>query len=216
MLGREVSGVQVLWGIGGMVAPLAIAFLLSTNGRAISPRTVIGALVIQILFASIVPYWDLGRQALQILTDDLQAVIDTSGEGIRFLFGPVLPDQDSGPVFAFQVLPIIIFFASLTSVLHYLGILRFVVDLMGKGLQKALGTSGPESLPVTSDICLGPAEAPLTVRPYMEKMTASELFTVMVGGLASVAGSTLSVTRCWVRRWTTCSPTPSCPPRPRS
>jgi concentrative nucleoside transporter, CNT family len=182
---------QVLWGIGGMVVLLAIAFVLSTNRRAISPRTVIGALIIQIAFAFIVLYWDLGRQALQILTSGVQAVIDTSNEGIQFLFGPVLPDQDSGPVFAFQVLPIIIFFASLTSVLYYLGILQFVVNLMGRGLQKALGTSGPESLSVTSDIFLGPTEAPLTVRPYIEKMTDSELFTVMAGGLASVAGSTL-------------------------
>ena len=182
---------QVLWGIGGMVVLLAIAFLLSTNRRAISPRTVIGALIIQIAFAFIVLYWDLGRQALQIVTNGVQAVIDTSNEGIQFLFGPVLPDADSGPVFAFQVLPIIIFFASLTSVLYYLGILQFVVNLMGRGLQRALGTSGPESLSVTSDIFLGPTEAPLTVRPYIERMTDSELFTVMVGGLASVAGSTL-------------------------
>ena len=104
---------QVLWGIGGMLVLLAIAFLLSTNRRAIRLRTVIGALIIQIAFAFIVLYWELGRQALQILTSGVQAVIDTSNEGIQFLFGPVLPDADSGPVFAFQVLPIIIFFASL-------------------------------------------------------------------------------------------------------
>jgi CNT family concentrative nucleoside transporter len=134
---------QVLWGIGGMVILLAIAFVLSTNRRAINPRTVIGALAIQIVFAFVVLYWDLGRQALQVVTSGVQAVIDTSNEGIQFLFGPVLPEGDSGPVFAFQVLPIIIYFASLTSVFYYLGILQFVVNLMGRGLQKALGTSGP-------------------------------------------------------------------------
>jgi CNT family concentrative nucleoside transporter len=139
-------GMQVLWGIGGIVTLLAIAFVLSTNRRAINPRTVIVALVIQIVFAFVVLYWNLGRQALQVLTSGVQAVIDTSNEGIQFLFGPVLPEGDSPPVFAFQVLPIIIFFASLTSVLYYLGILQFVVNLMGRGLQKALGTSGPESL----------------------------------------------------------------------
>ena len=88
---------QVLWGIGGMLVLLAIAFLLSTNRRAIRLRTVIGALIIQIAFAIIVLYWELGRQALQILTSGVQAVIDTSNEGIQFLFGPVLPDADSGP-----------------------------------------------------------------------------------------------------------------------
>ena len=180
---------QVLWGLAGVVVLMAIAFLLSKNRRAINLRTVIGALIIQIAFAVIVLYWDLGRRALRLLTDGVQAFINTSNAGIEFRFGPVLPDE--GVAFAFQVLPIIIFFASLTSVLYYLKILQWVVEFLGRGLQKALGTSGPESLSVTSDIFLGPTEAPLTVRPYVEKMTDSELFTVMVGGLASVAGSTL-------------------------
>lgn len=180
---------QILWGLGGMLVLLAIAYLLSTNRRAINPRTVIGALLIQLAFAFIVLYWDLGRRALRLLTDGVQAIINSSNAGIEFLFGAALPD--SGVVFAFQVLPIIIFFASLTSVLYHLKILQWVVTILGGALQKALGTSRPESLSVTSDIFLGPTEAPLVVRPYVEKMTDSELFTVMVGGLASVAGSTL-------------------------
>jgi len=182
---------QVLWGIGGMVVILGIAFLLSNNRRAVSPRTVIGALVIQVAFAVIVLYWDLGRRALEVLTNGVQAIVDSSNAGIDFLFGPILPGPDSGPVFAFQVLPIIIFFASLTSVLYYLRVLQWVVRIIGGALQKALGTSRPESLSVTADIFLGPTEAPLVVRPYIAKMTDSELFTVMVGGLASVAGTTL-------------------------
>ena len=182
---------QILWGIGGMLVLLAIAFSLSTNRRAINPRTVIVALLIQIAFAFAVLYWDLGRRALRLLTDGVQAIINSSNAGIEFLFGPVLPAQDSGPVFAFQVLPIIIFFASLTSVLYHLKVLQWVVTILGGALQKALGTSRPESLSATADIFLGPTEAPLVVRPYVEKMTDSELFTVMVGGLASVAGSTL-------------------------
>ena len=131
---------QVLWGLAGVVVLMAIAFLLSKNRRAINLRTVIGALIIQIAFAVIVLYWDLGRRALRLLTDGVQAVINTSNAGIEFLFGPVLPDE--GVAFAFQVLPII-FFASLTSVLYYLKILQWVVELLGRGLQKALGTSGP-------------------------------------------------------------------------
>ena len=181
---------QVLWGVGGMLVLLAIAFALSTARRAINPRTVLVALLIQIAFAFVVLYWDLGRRALRLLTGGVQAVIDSSNAGIEFLFGPVLP-ADSGPVFAFQVLPIIIFFASLTSVLYHLKVLQWVVTVLGGALQKALGTSRPQSLSATADIFLGPTEAPLVVRPYVEKMTDSELFTVMVGGLASVAGSTL-------------------------
>ena len=182
---------QVLWGVGGMLVLLAIAFALSTNRRAINPRTVLVALLIQIAFAFVVLYWDLGRRALRLLTDGVQAIINSSNAGIEFLFGPVLPGGNSGPVFAFQVLPIIIFFASLTSVLYHLKVLQWVVTILGGALQKALGTSRPESLSATADIFLGPTEAPLVVRPYVEKMTDSELFTVMVGGLASVAGSTL-------------------------
>ena len=180
---------QILWGIGGMVVLLIIAFLLSTNRRAINPRTVVGALIIQLVLAFVVLYWDFGQRALRVLTDGVQAVIDSSNAGIEFLFGSALPEE--GVIFAFQVLPIIIFFASLTSVLYYLGILQWVVVLLGGALQRVLGTSRPESLSVTADIFLGPTEAPLVVRPYIERMTDSELFTVMVGGMASVAGSTL-------------------------
>jgi nucleoside permease NupC len=158
---------QVLWGFVGIVVLMAIAFLLSKNRRAINLRTVIGAPIIQIAFAVIVLYWDLGRRALRLLTDGVQAVINASNAGIEFLFGPVL--RDERVAFAFQVLPISIFFASLTSVLYYLKILQWVVELLGRALQKALGTSGPESLSVTSDIFLGPTEAPPTVRPCVEK-----------------------------------------------
>ena len=182
---------QVLWGLGGMAVLLAIAYAFSTNRRAISPRTVVVALLIQVAFAFIVLYWELGRRALRLLTDGVQAAIDSSNAGIEFLFGPVLPEANEGVVFAFQVLPIIIFFASLTSVLYHLKVLQWVVEILGGALQRALGTSKPESLSATADIFLGPTEAPLVVRPYVDRMTDSELFTVMVGGLASVAGSTL-------------------------
>jgi nucleoside permease NupC len=119
--------VQVLWGIGGMVVLLAIAFGLSTNRRAINPRTVFGALAIQVVLGIVILYWGAGKQALQALSNAVQAVIGSSNEGIEFLFGPVLPEK--GLVFAFQVLPVIIFFAALTSVLYHWGILQWVVKL---------------------------------------------------------------------------------------
>lgn len=172
-----------------MVVLLLIAFAFSTNRRAVSARTVVGALAIQLAFAFAVLYWDLGRWALEALTGGVQAIIDSSSAGIEFLFGAALPDE--GVVFAFQVLPVIIFSASLTSVLYYLRVLPWVVRVLGAALRRALGTSGPESLSVTADIFLGPTEAPIVVRPYLARMTDSEFFTVMVGGLASVAGSTL-------------------------
>jgi CNT family concentrative nucleoside transporter len=180
---------QILWGIGGMVFLLFVAFLLSTDRRAIRPRTVLGALAIQVIFGVVVLYWNAGKRALQAVSGGVQAVINSSREGIQFLFGPVLPDQ--GLIFAFQVLPVIIFFASLTSVLYHWNILQWVVRIIGGALQKALRTSQAESMNATANIFVGQTEAPLVIRPYIERMTRSEVFAIMVGGLSTVAGSVL-------------------------
>jgi concentrative nucleoside transporter, CNT family len=180
---------HVLWGIGGMAVLLGIAFALSTDRRAINPRTVFGALAIQVGFAVTVLYWDVGEAALSAASRGVQAVINSSNHGIEFLFGPVLPGQDL--VFAFQVLPVIIFFAALTSVLYHWKVLQRVVGVVGGGIQKVLGTSRAESMSATADIFVGQTEAPLVVRPYLARMTRSEFFAVMVGGLSSVAGSVL-------------------------
>ncbi|HEU4493277.1 MAG TPA: NupC/NupG family nucleoside CNT transporter [Rubrobacteraceae bacterium] len=180
---------QILWGIGGMVFLLFLAFLLSTNRRAIRSRTVLGALAIQVAFGIIVLYWETGKRVLQAVSTGVQAIINSSREGIQFLFGAILPDQ--GLVFAFQVLPVIIFFASLTAVLYHWNILQWVVRIIGGALQKALGTSEAESMNATANIFVGQTEAPLVIRPYIDRMTNSELFAVMVGGLSTVAGSVL-------------------------
>ncbi|MGW1679740.1 NupC/NupG family nucleoside CNT transporter [Saccharopolyspora sp. NPDC002376] len=181
--------VQVLWGIGGMLVLLLLAFALSTNRRAINPRTVVGALAIQILFAVIVLRWDLGKQALSAVSNAVQKVLDASKEGIEFMVGPILPTE--GTVVAFQVLPIIIFISALTAVLYHWNILQWVVRIIGGGLQKILGTTKPESLNATANVFLGMTEAPLMVRPYLPKMTRSEFFAVMTGGLATVAGTVM-------------------------
>lgn len=180
---------QILWGIGGMAAVLLLAFALSTNRRAIKPRTVIGALAIQFAFGFIVLYSEVGQRALEAVSNVVGAVINSSSEGIGFLFGPVLPEE--GSVFAFQVLPVIIFFASLTAVLYHWNILQWVVRTLGGALQKVLGTTRAESMNATANIFVGQTEAPLVIRPYIASMTKSELFAVMVGGLSTVAGSVL-------------------------
>ncbi|EQD85271.1 NupC/NupG family nucleoside CNT transporter [Saccharopolyspora erythraea] len=183
------GGVQVLWGIGGMLVLLLIAFAMSTNRRAIKPRTVLGALAIQIVFAFAVLRWETGRQTLAATAGGVQRVIDSSKEGIDFLFGPILPA--TGTVVAFQVLPLIVFVASLTAVLYHLNILQWVVRIIGGGLQKVLGTSKAESLNATANIFLGQTESPLVIRPYLARMSESEFFAVMVGGLATVAGTVM-------------------------
>src|SRR5699024_5687076 len=121
----------------------------------------------------------------------LQGVIDFANEGISFLFGTLADGDQVGSIFAFHVLPIIIFFSSLISVLYYLGIMQWFIKIIGGGLSKLLGTSKAESMSAAANIFVGQTEAPLVVRPFLEKMTRSELFAVMTGGLASVAGSVL-------------------------
>ncbi|MDQ0427914.1 CNT family concentrative nucleoside transporter [Planomicrobium stackebrandtii] len=183
---------NLLWGIFGVFVVLGIAFLLSSGKKSIKPRTILGGLAIQITFAFMVLEWDLGRQALLGLSNLVQNVINYAGEGIAFVFGPAADTEGFGFVFAFQVLTIIIFFSSLISVLYYLGIMQIIIKLLGGALSKLLGTSKAESISAAANIFVGQTEAPLVVRPFIAGMTKSELFAVMTGGLASVAGSTLA------------------------
>ncbi|MBO9130696.1 NupC/NupG family nucleoside CNT transporter [Bacillus sp. 165] len=183
---------NVIWGLGGVLFLFAIAFLFSNNKTSISYRTVLGGLAIQIIFAFIVLKWSVGRAALQSVTQGVQKVIDYANAGISFLFGSLAdPSQPTGFIFAFRVLPVLIFLSSFIAVLYYLGIMQWFVRIIGGALSKLLRTSQAESLSATANIFLGQTEAPLVIRPYMDRLTKSELFAVMVGGLASVSGSTL-------------------------
>ena len=177
---------------------LGIAVLLSSNRKAIRLRTVVGAFLIQLFFGAFVLYVPLGRTLLMGLADGVGTVIGYGNDGISFLFGGLVSDQmfehfgGGGFVFALRVLPVIVFFSALIAVLYYIGVMRWVVNVLGGALQKLLGTSRTESLSATANIFVGQTEAPLVVRPYIARMTQSELFAVMVGGLASVAGSVLA------------------------
>lgn len=182
---------QYIWGIIGIIGILSIAFALSTARKSINLRTVIGALAIQLIFAFIVLKWDFGRKILQVISGIVQKVIDSSDAGVQFMFGGILSAENAGFTFALQVLPIIIFFASLISVLYYLGVMQFATKIIGGLLAKALKTSEPESMSAAANIFLGPTEAPLVIKPYIDKMTKSELFAVMVGGMACVSGAVL-------------------------
>lgn len=182
---------NILWGIMGMLTVIGLALLLSNNRKAIRPRTIIGGLAIQLTFAFIVLRWEQGKEALQGLTGVVNNVIDYADEGINFLFGGLFEAEGIGMVFAFQVLTVVIFFSSLISVLYYLGIMQKIIKVLGGALSWLLGTSKPESLSAAANIFVGQTEAPLVVKPFLNKMTRSELFAVMTGGLASVAGSVL-------------------------
>jgi len=189
---------NVLMGLVGIVTLIAIAVLLSENRKAINLRTVIVAFAIQASLGAFVLYVPAGQSVLSSIAGGVQAVIDSAQAGLDFLFGGLVSDDmfkvfgNGGFVFALRVLPIIIFFSSFIAVLYYLGIMQKVISVVGGLLQKALGTSKTESLSATANVFVGQTEAPLIVRPYIAGMTRSELFAVMVGGLASVAGSVLA------------------------
>lgn len=187
---------DIVMSLVGVVTLLAIGFLLSNNKKAINLRTVGGALLIQAFFAGFVLYVPIGQQVLGGVSTAVADVIGYSQAGINFLFGGLGTDamfgNGVGFVFAVRVLPVIIFFSSLIAVLYYLGIMQMVIKFIGGGLQKALGTSRTESMSATANIFVGQTEAPLVVRPFIPTMTNSELFAVMVGGLASIAGAVLA------------------------
>ncbi|OOE03199.1 transporter [Anoxybacillus kestanbolensis] len=182
---------NIVWGLVGIFVVLGIAFLFSNNRKAINPRTILGGLAIQVSFAFIVLKWEAGKATLQWLTDSVTNIINYANEGINFLFGGVFAAEGIGFVFAFQVLPVVIFFSALISVLYYIGVMQWIIKMIGGPLAKLLGTSKAESMSAAANIFVGQTEAPLVIRPYLSKMTQSELFAVMTGGLASVAGSVL-------------------------
>ncbi|MTB38595.1 NupC/NupG family nucleoside CNT transporter [Providencia vermicola] len=189
---------QLIMSLVGMAVLIGIAVLFSSNRRAIKLRTVGGAFLIQIAIGAFVLYVPAGRRVLQGMSDGVSKVISYGQDGMNFIFGGLVSDKmfelfgGGGFVFALRVLPIIVFFSSLIAVLYYLGIMQLVIKVLGGGLQKVLGTSRTESLSATANIFVGQTEAPLVVRPYISTMTNSELFAVMCGGLASVAGSVLA------------------------
>lgn len=175
----------------GIAVLLGIAFALSSAKRSINWRTVGGAFAIQASVGAFVLYSEPGKEVLLSATRFVANIIAYSQEGINFLFGPI-GDKSIAFIFAFNVLPVIVFFSALIAVLYHLKVMGIIIKVIGGFLQKALGTSRPESMSSAANIFVGQTEAPLVVRPFIPHMTSSELFAIMVGGLASIAGSVMA------------------------
>jgi CNT family concentrative nucleoside transporter len=175
----------------GIVILLLAAFALSSNRKLINWRTVGGAFLIQAGIGAFILYFEPGIQMLLSLSEFVKNIISYSQQGIDFVFGPV-GNQSLGFIFAFNVLPVIIFFSSLITVLYHLGIMSWIIRIIGGLLQWLLKTSRPESMSAAANIFVGQTEAPLVVRPFIPHMSRSELFAIMVGGLASIAGSVMA------------------------
>ncbi len=181
------SGIPLL----GMAALIAIAVALSKDRRAINARTVASAFGLLVVVAGFVLFFPPGKTLLSHLGTAVQWVIAFSQVGISFLFGDLVTDK-VGFVFALRILPIIIFFSSLMAVLYHLGIMQRVVQVIGGLFQKVIGTGRVESFCAAANIFVSQAEAPLVVRPYIHSISDSQLFTIMVTGMATVAGSMLA------------------------
>ena len=177
----------------GVTILLAVAVGLSSNRSAIRPRTILLAFALQAGMGFFALFTDWGITALSLASEYVAALLEYSKAGIAFVFGGLVePSSSLGFVFAFNVLPVVIFFSSLIAVLYHVGVMQWLIQVMGGGLRTLLRTSHTESLSAAANIFVGQAEAPLVVRPYIDGMTRSELFAVMVGGMASIAGSVMA------------------------
>ncbi len=179
-------------GLAGIAVLLGIAFLISSNRKAINLRVVGAAFALQVAVAAFVLYSDIGIAVIDSLSNGIQSIINFSQEGIVMVFGPLADLDKVGFSFAVKVLPVIIFFSALMSVLYHLRVMEWIVKLVGGFLHKVIGTGAIESMNAAANIFVGQTEAPLVVRPYLKGLTEPQLFAVMVSGLASIAGTVLA------------------------
>jgi len=182
----------IAFGIFGLLVLLSIAFAFSSNRNKVDWKLVASGIGLQLFFAVLVILVPGGRQFFEGLSRIFVTVIGFAMEGSAFIFGSLADPSNLGFIFAFQVLPTIIFFASLMAVLYHLGLMQKVVQAMAWVMLKVMRISGSESLSVAANVFVGQTEAPLVVRPYISRMTESELLTMMVGGMATIAGGVLA------------------------
>ena len=179
-------------GILGIVVLLGIAAAFSSNRKAINLRIVGAAFALQAVIAAFVIYSEWGRGMINTLSSGVLAVIAFSGDGIAMLFQPFADPGSFGFIFAIHVLPVIIFFSALMSVLYHLNVMQWIVKIVGGALHWVIGAGRVESLNAAANVFIGQTEAPLVVRPYLKGLTEPQLFAVMVSGVASIAGTVLA------------------------
>ncbi len=189
---QGVTSFGVLQGLLGVISLLFLAFIFSANRKAIPWKTVGFGLLLQLFLALCILKISWVQRIFNAIGKVFVSILDFTAAGSTFLFGDLMNAESYGFIFVFQILPTIVFFAALTSLLFYLGILQFFVKILAKGTSKILNISGAESLSVIGNIFLGQTEAPLLIKAYLPKMNRSEMLLVMVGGMATVAGGVLA------------------------
>ncbi|MDQ2893670.1 MAG: NupC/NupG family nucleoside CNT transporter [Pseudomonadota bacterium] len=183
---------RILIGVAGIFVILGLALLLSTDRRAIRLRVVGAAFALQVGIAVLVLYVPAGKTVLAFLSGGVANLLSYAKAGVDFLFGPLAAPEIGGNSFAIAALPVIIFFASLVSILYYLGVMQFVVRWLGGAIEWVIGVSKVESLCAAANVFVGQSESPLVIRPYLAALTPAQLFTVMTSGMAGVAGTILA------------------------
>ena len=190
-----------LIGIMGIVVLLSIAYAISENKKEINYRTVLWGLGLQFIFAILILKTPIGRPIFSYVDKIISKLISFADKGSEFVFSSQVDNMGFHPAFesvAFRLLPTIIFFSALISILYHYKIIQFVIKHVSRLMQKTMHTSGPETLSVSANIFVGQTEAPLMIRPYVNKMTKSELVAVMVGGFATAAGGVLAIYAKWL------------------
>ena len=182
----------IVRGLLGLTSLIFISYLLSNNRKKIQWKTVLISIFIQLVIAVLILKVSLIQSIFEIISKIFVRIINYTTSGSSFLFSSLVDQQKFTYIFAFQVLPVIIFFSALTSVLYHLGIIQKIVSFLAWVLNKFLKITGAESLSLAGNIFLGQTESPILIKPYLEKMTKSQLFIVMVGGMSTVAGSVLA------------------------
>jgi CNT family concentrative nucleoside transporter len=204
--------VDIVRSLCGMLILLLIAYLLSNNRGAVRPRTLVAALATQLAIGALVLFVPFGRTALAAAAAGVNRVLEMGNHGVSFIFGGLVDNKmfelfgAGGFVFGLRVLPMIIFVTALIAVLYYVGVMKWIVTVVGIALEKLLDVSRIEACSAVATIFLGQSEMPALVKPFVRQMTSAEIFAVMSSGMASVAGSVLAayaglgVKTCWPRR----------------
>jgi CNT family concentrative nucleoside transporter len=183
---------EKLMSLIGLAVMIAIAYGFSTSRKNIKWKTILTGITLQLVLGLLILKTPFGRTVFDGAREAFTGILNYTNEGSAFIFGSLTDVPKSGFIFAFLVLPTIIFMSSLMSVLYHIGIMQKVVEVTAKIMMKVMGTSGAESLSAAANIFVGQTEAPLVVKPFIEKMTRSELMALMTGGMATVAGGVLA------------------------
>ncbi|MCR8713611.1 NupC/NupG family nucleoside CNT transporter [Stenotrophomonas indicatrix] len=183
---------RIGFGLFGLAVLIGITWLFSNNKRAVDWKLVATGITLQIAFAALVILVPGGRDVFDALGQGFVKVLSFVNEGSKFIFGSLMDVKNYGFIFAFQVLPTIIFFSALMGVMYHLNVMQAIVRVMAWSITKVMRVSGAETTSVCASVFIGQTEAPLTVRPYIARMTQSELLTMMIGGMAHIAGGVLA------------------------